>query len=602
MAIHALCLKRPGGWKRAVTKGAEWLWSQQAEFGGWSEECAHSVYLTVLVLDAIELAAGGTQVTFRTTETRGNVEEDVSKAQPKESVTQSAAQRWLAWVDRALILSERVRWLHGRCKRWRIVEGKTCPGDVVGVDCAGLDRKKRRPIPDGFLTPELLEKWPFFKTMKVQFIGGEETHYIYTHDEDYWPTIEGFQAHLLGFDQVATEMSSFCPPLYKQCEKAIVRLQTLLHVASEGKHNQELPYRTHFLLCLEELRDAIRGIVSVAGPQAEEAPSRVTNRVVGPEPETPHSGLPSKGGARERTATVDRHEHHGQDRGWECLKEWAEEERRHGGGPPFRVLREADGKEVASILDALVVQARDAWSTCQPLCAVPPDEVFSDELANTLGKCTSSTDAFLAIWWRAFECLLEAERWFYKEYGPGADAKIMDRIADAMMDLDDISSTVFQACGSTTNLIIGKPIGQAHTTRMRAELQAQSAGFQKCLGDLHRIARTVAETAVEGKPAGGDVEKDQSPPHRPVTGQEGGKPMAMIFPPNYKPSPGEDWSIPMSMAEIARRLELDPRTAKEQLTKTGLWNLSRQNWRVRLDTLPPNMKKKVTTHPKRNTE
>jgi hypothetical protein len=65
-AVHALALSRPRGWTRAVRQGAAWLTSQQDTCGSWSDRKAHAVvYLTVLVLDALELAGGGSNPTFR---------------------------------------------------------------------------------------------------------------------------------------------------------------------------------------------------------------------------------------------------------------------------------------------------------------------------------------------------------------------------------------------------------------------------------------------------------------------------------------------------------------------------------------------------------
>ncbi len=70
MAIHALALAKPKGWAHAMKPAIEWLWGQQRSDGVWYETrvWGSSVYQTVLVLDAIELATGGRQVTFRLTE------------------------------------------------------------------------------------------------------------------------------------------------------------------------------------------------------------------------------------------------------------------------------------------------------------------------------------------------------------------------------------------------------------------------------------------------------------------------------------------------------------------------------------------------------
>jgi hypothetical protein len=65
MAVHALATRRPRGWKYAVSAARNWLWSVQDKSGCWIDfGCPDSVYLTVLVLDALELAAGRAKVTF----------------------------------------------------------------------------------------------------------------------------------------------------------------------------------------------------------------------------------------------------------------------------------------------------------------------------------------------------------------------------------------------------------------------------------------------------------------------------------------------------------------------------------------------------------
>lgn len=65
MAVHALAVRKPRGWEPAVSRAEDWLWSVQDSSGCWIEYgCPDSVYLTVLVLDALELAAGRSEVTF----------------------------------------------------------------------------------------------------------------------------------------------------------------------------------------------------------------------------------------------------------------------------------------------------------------------------------------------------------------------------------------------------------------------------------------------------------------------------------------------------------------------------------------------------------
>ncbi|MDY6989817.1 MAG: hypothetical protein SWQ30_17375 [Thermodesulfobacteriota bacterium] len=59
MAVHALTIARPAGWERAARQARDWLLEAQNPFGYWWEDGASGAapFLTVLVLDAIELAA-----------------------------------------------------------------------------------------------------------------------------------------------------------------------------------------------------------------------------------------------------------------------------------------------------------------------------------------------------------------------------------------------------------------------------------------------------------------------------------------------------------------------------------------------------------------
>lgn len=65
MCVHALALARPRGWERAVAKSAEWLWGRQERSGCWIDRTSPDpVYLSVLVLDALDMAAGKEKLTF----------------------------------------------------------------------------------------------------------------------------------------------------------------------------------------------------------------------------------------------------------------------------------------------------------------------------------------------------------------------------------------------------------------------------------------------------------------------------------------------------------------------------------------------------------
>ncbi len=64
--IHALWLARPCGWKKAIKRGAKWLWSKQHESGCWVEPgMPDPAYLSVLVMDAINMAEGNKELTFK---------------------------------------------------------------------------------------------------------------------------------------------------------------------------------------------------------------------------------------------------------------------------------------------------------------------------------------------------------------------------------------------------------------------------------------------------------------------------------------------------------------------------------------------------------
>lgn len=73
MAIHALFLTKPFGGKGCLEKAAGWLLEQQQADGGWyhlgNPKYSYQVHTTVMVLDALELAEGGDQLTFKISDT-----------------------------------------------------------------------------------------------------------------------------------------------------------------------------------------------------------------------------------------------------------------------------------------------------------------------------------------------------------------------------------------------------------------------------------------------------------------------------------------------------------------------------------------------------
>jgi hypothetical protein len=73
-AVHALVSHQPLGWQRACASARDWLLTAQDPDGCWRDEgTAGQVYLTVLVLDAIELAEGGDRTTFSPTAAVPNI-------------------------------------------------------------------------------------------------------------------------------------------------------------------------------------------------------------------------------------------------------------------------------------------------------------------------------------------------------------------------------------------------------------------------------------------------------------------------------------------------------------------------------------------------
>ena len=64
IAIHALSISKPDGWKSSVEGAKEWLLKEQDELGFWTIQGGPTAMLTVLVLDSIHLASGEKNVTF----------------------------------------------------------------------------------------------------------------------------------------------------------------------------------------------------------------------------------------------------------------------------------------------------------------------------------------------------------------------------------------------------------------------------------------------------------------------------------------------------------------------------------------------------------
>lgn len=68
LAMTALSVVKPVGYQRYVEKAKEWLLSQQNEVGCWYIQGGPAVMLNILCLEAIKLAEGNNQITYRVQE------------------------------------------------------------------------------------------------------------------------------------------------------------------------------------------------------------------------------------------------------------------------------------------------------------------------------------------------------------------------------------------------------------------------------------------------------------------------------------------------------------------------------------------------------
>lgn len=98
------------------------------------------------------------------------------------------------------------------------------------------------------------------------------------------------------------------------------------------------------------------------------------------------------------------------------------------------VLREASGREVASRLDALVRHFRSVWRACLDARPASDREQERDDSDGLMDVCLQARQ-LVHTWFAAFNCLREAERWFYKEYGPQKDTELLDELAGSLFEL-----------------------------------------------------------------------------------------------------------------------------------------------------------------------
>jgi hypothetical protein len=100
MAIHALALHGPDGWERNAVRAAAMLEASQEEGGYWVENsCPDPPYLSVLVLDALELAKGEARVTFgRLSKPSGPIEFATRRTRGKPGRKPKAPEGFVAYA------------------------------------------------------------------------------------------------------------------------------------------------------------------------------------------------------------------------------------------------------------------------------------------------------------------------------------------------------------------------------------------------------------------------------------------------------------------------------------------------------------------------
>lgn len=87
IAVHAIAASSAPRSKEMMRSAATWLIDQQDPAGYWAEEsCPDPVYLTVLVLDALEMASDGDQTTLLGRKQHGRIKgtESISTSRPRE--------------------------------------------------------------------------------------------------------------------------------------------------------------------------------------------------------------------------------------------------------------------------------------------------------------------------------------------------------------------------------------------------------------------------------------------------------------------------------------------------------------------------------------
>jgi hypothetical protein len=142
------------------------------------------------------------------------------------------------------------------------------------------------------------------------------------------------------------------------------------------------------------------------------------------------------------------------------------------------VLREAEGRELSGLLDALVIHFRKVWRTCLALRPRLEDVALKDPFTiEEYLPFVIEAQGLLETWFRVFKCLREAETWFYRTFGPVRDSVLLDDIANSLNELH-----------GAIDSMRSQPLDWDC-------LDADEEYTQEALTHLHEIARSLEEGA-----------------------------------------------------------------------------------------------------------
>ncbi len=161
------------------------------------------------------------------------------------------------------------------------------------------------------------------------------------------------------------------------------------------------------------------------------------------------------------------------------------------------VIRQSDGHELASQLDSLVSHFRKVWGA---FSAIAHKDRDSSEFykSNKHIECREQVETLFRSWFRVFDCMREAESWFYKTFGPGADNETMDAIAEPL-------DSLYYGIDAMRSIEWGY-------------LDDEGGAIQEALEELHGLARKIESQSL---PADVETGLEANAPGQAHTGRTG---------------------------------------------------------------------------------